>query len=77
MKVANEGVDGEGNPTVTYSYESHRYPIYGYVYDSTKTKRVKKLTASDFIGEVSDPENCSKVFAHSSYKTDYMGVIYK
>jgi len=66
-----------GVTTESEMLEYHRYPIYGYVFDSTKTNKVRKATAADFIGKSADPVNYSNVFVHISYTTDYMAVVYK
>lgn len=79
IKLSITSKDSSGNEVVTDSekIELHRYPTYGYVFDSTKANKVRKATAADFIGYETDPVNYSKVFVHSSYTTDYMAVVYK
>jgi len=73
------GKDESGNDTVIKSekIELHRYPIYGYVFDSTKNPKVRKATPADFVGYDQDNLNYSKIFVHSSYTNDYTAVIYK
>lgn len=79
IKLAIPAKDAGGNDVVNYSekIEMHRYPTYGYVFDSSKANKVRKATSADFIGYEADPANYSKVFVHSSYTTDYMAVVYK
>jgi len=79
IRLSITSKDSAGNNVVTDSekVELHRYPTYGYVFDSTKAKKVRKATPADFIGYETDPVNYSNVFVHSSYTTDYMAVVYK
>lgn len=73
------GKDAGGNEIFNESEktEFHRYPLYGYVFDSSKTQKVRKATPADFVGYEQDNINYSKIFVHSSYTNDYMAVIYK
>lgn len=70
-------ITSNGTTTESETVEFHRYPTYGYVFDSSKTVKVRKATAADFIGKTADPVNYSNVFVHISYTTDYMAVVYK
>lgn len=70
-------ITSNGTTTESEVLEYHRYPIYGYVFDSTKATKVRKATAADFIGKAADPVNYSNVFVHISYTNDYMAVVYK
>ncbi len=74
--VTKDAATGEVVSSVD-SIEGHRYPMYGYVFDESKAEKVRKATAADFVGEMTDPENYSNILVHSSYTTDYMAVIYK
>lgn len=73
------GKDANGQDTVIKSekIELHRYPIYGYVFESSKSQKVRKATPADFVGYDQDNVNYSKIFVHCSYTNDYTAVIYK
>lgn len=77
IRLASKDADGNNVYTDSEKIELHRYPTYGYVFDSSKNIKVRKATAADFIGFAADPANYSRAFVHSSYTTDYMAVIYK
>lgn len=64
-------------PGITPSYiEYHRYPNYGYVFDTVKNT-VRKAWLSDFIGYTSDNTNFSKAFVFTTYMTEYVTVLYR
>lgn len=68
----------ENNETVVKIItEPHRYPMYGYVFDSSKKETVRPSRITDYVSLKTDPDNASEIFVYSSYMTDYMAVIYK
>lgn len=77
LKIAGKDADGNDIFNESEKVEFHRYPLYGYVFDSSKTQKVRKATPADYIGYEQDNINYSKIFVHSSYTHDYMAVIYK
>lgn len=66
-----ESMIGHTNETPV-NYLSHRYPSYGYIFDETKTNKVRKASNSDFT-----PDGESEILVYSSYWYQYMAVIYK
>ncbi|MBE7014913.1 MAG: S-layer homology domain-containing protein [Ruminococcaceae bacterium] len=77
LEIAGKDENGQDTIIKSEKIELHRYPSYGYVFESSKSQKVRKATPADFVGYDQDNVNYSKIFVHSSYTNDYTAVIYK